>query len=93
VQFLSNVRKATFRVRPDLYMMFVPVDFQDGSFEFVWFVPSAEFQARANEGADRYTFAASTKPTSRDQWSTYKVSRKDLPDRVLTVLNELEARR
>jgi len=92
--FSQNVRDQTFRVRPDLYLLFVVVDPEQGTFELAWLVPSADFADRTKPDVryQRRRFAASTKPGSQDQWRRYRLTRRELPEQLLARLDELEAR-
>lgn len=90
-RFLADVRSETFRPRASLYMLFVAVDVPNGTFDFAWLVPSEVLASRARPNArGRLRFSASTKSTSADQWSDYRVGRADLPRRILAVLDSLE---
>lgn len=88
-RFYATVRAATFRPRPDLYLLFVPVDADEGTFPFVWFVPSKPFARRAVNGKGRRVFSASTKDESNDQWRRYRVERADLADAILNAIKKL----
>lgn len=90
-RFLANVRSETFRPRASLYMLFVAVDVPDGTFNLAWLVPSEVLAARAQPNArGRLRFSASPKPHSADQWREYRVSRGELAQRILNVLDSLE---
>lgn len=89
-RFIANVGVSTFRERPDLHMLFVAVNAEDGTFDPVWLVPSIDLARIKKPGArGRYQFSASMKKTTRDQWSEYRSTRADLPARILDVLNAL----
>jgi hypothetical protein len=88
-RFYAQVRAATFRQRPDLYLLFVPVDAEEGTFPFVWLVPSKDFARRRLNSRKRRVFSASMKFDSKDQWRRYRVERPDLAERILAVLGEL----
>jgi hypothetical protein len=90
--FVAFVRQQTFRARSDLYMLFVPTDVAEGIFDFAWLVPSADFEAGAqvDKKRGRLRFAASMKPGSKDKWSAYRVERRELPGRILDVLEVLD---
>jgi hypothetical protein len=91
-RFYATVRAATFRPRPDLYLLFVPVDAEEGTFTFVWLVPSKRFGRRRVNGRGRRVFSASMKEESEDQWSKYRVERADLANEILCVIKELGPR-
>jgi hypothetical protein len=91
-RFYATVRAATFRPRAALYLLFVPVDAEEGTFPFVWLVPSKQFGRRPVNGRGRRVFSASTKDGSKDQWSKYRVERIDLADAILDALNKLGPR-
>lgn len=88
-RFYATVRAATFRPRADLYLLFVPVDAEEGTFPFVWLVPSKPFTRRPVNRRGRRVFSASTKDGSEDQWSKYRVERADLADEILSVIKKL----
>ena len=89
--FVAFVRQQTFRVRQDLYMLFVPVDVIEGTFDMAWLVPSEAFKAGAQRSGTRLRFSASLKPTSKDKWHAYKVQRSALPQRILGILSDLDS--
>jgi hypothetical protein len=70
-------------------MLFVPVDADEGTFPFAWFVPSEKFASRPINSRGRRVFIASTKEGSKDQWRDYRVERSDLADEILAVLKQL----
>lgn len=89
-RFLANVGARTFRPRSDLFLLFVAVDTHDGTFGPVWFIPSVDFAQRTKPNAkERHRFSASMKAGSKDQWSGYRLSRAELPQRILHVIDEL----
>jgi hypothetical protein len=50
----------------------------------VWLVPSTVLAARTKPNRqNRHRFAASLKPGTNDQWREYRMSRSDLPTRIL----------
>lgn len=55
-------------------------------------MPSADFEAGAqvDKKRGRLRFAASMKPGSKDKWSAYRVERRELPGRILDVLEVLD---
>lgn len=77
--------------RPDLYILFVAVDADDGTFPLAWFIPSEEFRTHfvKPNSQGRFHFVASMKPDSADKWSDYRVSRPTLAARVLAALDTL----
>lgn len=88
--FVAFVRKQTFKVRADLYMLFVPVDVKAGSFDMAWLVPSEQFALGAQRSVDRLRFSASMKSDSKDKWHQFKLSREALPHSILEVLAGLD---
>lgn len=84
--FRANVRAVTLKPRPDLYVLFVAVDVGSGTFDTCWFVPSEDLVEVRKDSKDRHVFVASAKPGSRDQWSRYRLSRSELPSRILDLL-------
>lgn len=87
--FRSQVRAATFRPRPDLHLLFVPIDVEQGTFEFAWLIPSETFAARPVNSRGLRIFTASVKDGSQDQWSAYRVPRAELADKVLARIKAL----
>jgi hypothetical protein len=69
--------------------LFVPVDADEGTFPFVWLVPSKPFARRSVNGKGRRVFSASTKDESNDQWRKYRVERADLADVILKAIKEI----
>jgi hypothetical protein len=84
--FRANVRSVSLRPRPELYVLFVAVDVASGTFDTCWFIPSAEVAKARMDSRKRHVFVASAKPQSRDQWSRYRLTRADLPERILDLL-------
>jgi len=86
-RFQSQVRKATFRARKDLYILFVVANPATGDLETIWLVPSRAFARKAPLGrTQKFRFVASAKAGSKDQWARYLVSKADLSDRLLSAL-------
>jgi hypothetical protein len=89
-QFMTQVRQATLRPRPDLYMLFVVADPVGLDIGPIWLIPSEEFVAisppKANE---KHKFVASAKPETKDQWSSYLIAKQDLPAHLVRVLETL----
>ena len=92
---LWNVRAATFRPRPDLYMLFVIVDQAQATIEHVYLVPSAEFDRLANAtGKGMRRITASLKPMANDKWRSFRLPDPSrLAGALLDVLGELERAR
>lgn len=89
-RFVANVGASTLRPRGDLYMLFVAVNTEDGTFNPVWFVPSAIFAARiAPNKMNRRQFVASMKTNTKDQWREFRHDRAELPGEILAVLDSL----
>ena len=91
-RFYATVSATTFRPRADLYLLFVPVDAEEGTFPFVWLVPSKRFGRRRVNARRRRVFSASMKDGSRDQWSRYRVERADLADEISAAIKKLGPR-
>jgi len=89
-QFIANVGASTFRPRADLYVLFVLVNTDDGTFDPVWLVPSIDLATMTSPNSqNRHRFAASIKPGSNDRWSGYRFARPELADRILGELDRL----
>jgi hypothetical protein len=79
-RFSAFVRRQTFRVRPDFYLLFVVVDFASAQFGPVWLVPSSDFERLAPlTGRGLYRFNASTGAVTNDRWSEYRLVGEDVP--------------
>ena len=90
-RFAANVRSATFKVRPDLYMLFLVVDRPTAQLGPVWFIPSADFDELANTtGKGMRRIAANMGPAADDRWLPYRMSFESLPHRILGVLDGFE---
>jgi tetratricopeptide (TPR) repeat protein len=90
-RFVADVRRATFHRRPDLFLLFVAVDARFADYGPVWLIPSVDFaQTVARSSGTKLRFVASASPASNDRWSRYRLERSELPDRILSVLSELE---
>ena len=88
--FRAQVRASTFAPREDLYLLFVAVEPAEGTFDLAWFVPSAVLAERKRVNSQgRRVFVASTSATTRDQWSDFRCSRRDLAQRVLDAIDQL----
>lgn len=86
-RFLANVGASTFRPRRDLYLLFVAVDTDEGTFDPAWLVPSVDFAASTRpNNQNRHRFSASMKPGSKDQWSSFRFRRAELAERILEAL-------
>ncbi len=91
-KFVTNVRRATFRARPDLFLLFVAVDAPFADYGPVWLVPSLDFDEMLGDTQRaRIRFAASASPASSDRWAGYRMERSELPRRILHALDRLEA--
>jgi hypothetical protein len=72
-RFIANVGGSTLRPRDELYMLFVAVDIDNGTFEPVWLVPSLDFvkktkpnhRNRSSGSAMRETASPRTEFTTR----------------------------
>lgn len=92
-RFQAAVSAGTFRPRPDLYLLFVAVNTDDGSFDPVWLVPSVELARKTRPTAKgRHVFVASMKPDTADRWRKYRYTRAELPGRILAELDKLAAK-
>jgi len=86
--FATDIRDVTFRPRKDLFLLFVVVDPTEPDFGPVWLVPSERFAKRTKVNVrGRRRFAASAKPTSHDQWSDYRLDKRELTRRLLEILD------
>ena len=90
---MAFVRAQTFTPRPDLDLLFVAVDVEHAAIMHAWLVPSMEYAATLgtpnSKGRDR--FGASVKPRAADRWRDHRLTAAELPQRILTRLDELDA--
>lgn len=89
--FLGEVRRQTFSVRPDFFVLFVVADPESGDFGPVWLVPSEVFDRmalRTNTGRLRLVTAIA--PTSRSRWRPYRLEKAELTGQLLGELRRLE---
>jgi hypothetical protein len=88
--FVAFVRDATFQPRPDLDMLFVAVDVQQGAYTTAWLVPSTDFAAGTSvNGRGRRRFYASLNEASTARWASYRLTPAQLPQHILARLAEL----
>jgi hypothetical protein len=94
-RFVADTRDATFRPRDDLYMLFVAVNAAEVEIGPIWLVPSpdlAELGQRINPKSTgpQIRISASAKESSKDKWSSYRMTKAELPQEVLRILKETE---
>ncbi len=88
--FRAQVSESTFTPRDDLHMLYVAVDPAEGTFDLAWLVPSKVLQTRSKVNPQgRRRFVASVSPTSNDQWSKFRCSRKELAGHILDAIDAL----
>lgn len=88
--FRANVSASTFRPREDLYLLFVPIDVDEGTFDFAWLVPSNALASRKQPNSqNRRVFAASVKVGTQDQWSEFRSRRGELAREILRAIDAL----
>jgi hypothetical protein len=86
--FTADVKRSTFQARRDLYVLFTVVDRPSATLGPMWFVPSSALESR-NVGKDKIRFHANVKPGGGGQWDPYRLSQTELPERILSILDEL----
>ncbi len=88
--FRAQVSDSTFTPRDDLYLLYVIVDPEQGTFDCVWLVPSKVLHDRSTVNAQgRRRSVANASPASKDQWSEFRCSRTELADRILDAIDSL----
>lgn len=88
--FVAGVRKVAFRPRDDLYMLFVVVNPDAPDFGPLWLVPSHVFDERIKPNpTGLMRFRASAKENTQDQWAKYRLSKAELPGKLLAILGEV----
>jgi hypothetical protein len=93
-RFIAQVRRSTFRPRPDLFMLFVAINSQFADYGPVWLIPSEAFLSiLGGSQGSKLRFSASAAPGSDDRWVRYRYERSELPRRLLEELDALEAQR
>lgn len=86
-RFLALVRGQTFRPRASYYLLFVVAGINTATFDTVWLVPSTDFVDLARHAPDgKLRMSASLAETTDDRWRPYRLSRADLPVRLLALL-------
>lgn len=88
------MRFQTFRLRPGLDVLFVPVDNVRGAIENAWHVPSPDLARLHGKPTSKggLQFSASTKEGSEDQWSPYRLTAAELPARIVERLERPRCR-
>jgi len=90
-QLICEARAQTFRPRPDLWMLFVVVDFANATLQDVFFVPSGKFDQLANTtGKGKRRITASLKEGSKDQRQEFRMPFPELPHRLEALLTSAE---
>jgi hypothetical protein len=84
------VSRSTFAPRDNNYVLFALVDRPTVRIEPLWLVPSTWLDAR-NPGKDKITFEARTEPTGKKFVDQYLVKLTELPTKLLSLLDELDA--
>lgn len=93
-RFIAQVRRSTFKPRPDLFMLFVAIDARFADYGPVWLIPSEAFAEMLDSSqAAKLRFSASAAPGSDDRWVKYRLERHELPRRLIGELERLEALR
>jgi hypothetical protein len=86
-RFLALVRGQTFRPRSGYYLLFVVADVASATFDAVWLVPSNDYVNLARHAPDgTLRMSASLSETTDDRWRPYRLSRAELPGRLLELL-------
>src|SRR4051794_20334926 len=87
-RFIASVGASTFRPRADLYVLFVAVNADDGSFDPVWLVPSTVLAERTKPNTQRrHVFTASMKEDTKDQ--AFRIGRAELPAPIMEIIDSL----
>jgi hypothetical protein len=95
-RFIADIRKATFRPRKDLFILYVAVDSIDVDMGPVWLVPSKVLEKQGikihpKKTGKQLRFDASVKPTSKDKWTPYRMSKAQFPQAILKAITDLES--
>lgn len=90
--FLAEVRRQTFSVRADFFVLFVVADPDSGDFGPVWLVPSDVFDRVAlRTSTGRLRLVTTIAPTSKSRWRPYRFEKSELTGAILAELHRLEA--
>jgi hypothetical protein len=90
-RFHTQVRKATFKPKKELHMLFAVVDPSEVALKTIWIVPSLKFVKAAPLSPHlKYKFVASAKPGSKDKWARYLVAPQNAPNHLLNLLKTLK---
>jgi hypothetical protein len=90
-RFHTQVRKATFQARKELYMLFVVVDPSAMAVQTMWIVPSQKFvRAAPLSPHAKYKFVASAKEGTKDKWAKYLLEPEDAPHYLLGLVKGLK---
>jgi len=90
-RFIGDVRAVSFQPRDSLYLLFVAVRSLEADFGPIWFVPSHDFNAKAQRLQDgaMLRMSASAKPGSKDQWHTFRLNKDQLAPAIMTALEHV----
>lgn len=86
--YRSQVRRASFNPRKDLYLLFAYFDKQEGELgDTMWLVPTIDFSEKTkNQNMDRKYLVFQTRFNSKDRWESYRVEKTQLPGKIVDVL-------
>ena len=91
--YSQDIGVNTFKASPHFYICFFLYNTEDYDIETIWLVPSIDFKAKAImlnlvDYQNKLRFAANPKDTSKDKWREYRVEKKDLGKKLLTILEQ-----
>lgn len=85
--YRAQVRKANFVARDGYFFIFTTLDKGGMTLkETLWLVPSKEFQEKLKGQKSRERFVFQSGFNSNDMWVEYRLSLKDLPNRIIACL-------
>ncbi len=89
--FAALLATPTFRRREDLFLLAVAGEIETGGYEMAWLVPSGDILDRVRASArSRLRFSASMESGTNDQWMPHRLSRTELPKRILATLEGMK---
>ncbi|MEM2100513.1 MAG: hypothetical protein QXP45_04165 [Thermoproteota archaeon] len=86
--YRSQLRRASFKPRKDLYILFAYFDRAAGELgNTMWLVPTEDFAERTrNQSSGRKYLVFQTRFNSKDMWERYRVEKAVLPNKIVEIL-------
>jgi len=86
--YRAQVRRASFRPKKDLYLLFVYFDKEKGELgDTMWLIPTVDFKEKTkNQNIEKKYVVFQTRFNSKDMWESYRLEKTMLPGRIIEVL-------